>query len=163
MDAHTSKLLTRLGAVLVAAIGLQWPLGSALAQTPTQGAITWDQSRSVYNRQIHKPEAAENVNWEARVTALLREEPGDVVITAVARDDVADGGADHFARTIEAVRAEQPGITIEILVPPSQRAQNTYLVVNGHAGKMYFNVGVGKGWTEASDRVVFKAILGFSF
>ena len=40
-----------------------------------------------------------------------------IVITAVARDDVADGGADHFARTIEAVRAEVPGITIEILVP----------------------------------------------
>jgi poly-gamma-glutamate synthesis protein (capsule biosynthesis protein) len=37
----------------------------------------------VYNRQIHTPEPAENVNWEARVTALLKEEPGDVVITAV--------------------------------------------------------------------------------
>ena len=40
-----------------------------------------------------------------------------VVITAVARDDVADGGAEHFARTIEAVRSEVPGIVIEILVP----------------------------------------------
>ena len=40
-----------------------------------------------------------------------------VVITAVARDDVADGGADHFAQTIEAVRAAVPGIVIEILVP----------------------------------------------
>ena len=40
-----------------------------------------------------------------------------VVITAVARDDLADGGADHFRQTIEAVRALNPGITIEILVP----------------------------------------------
>jgi lipoic acid synthetase len=40
-----------------------------------------------------------------------------VVITAVARDDVADGGALHFARTIEAVRAAKPGIIIEVLVP----------------------------------------------
>jgi len=40
-----------------------------------------------------------------------------VVITAVARDDVADGGAEHFARTIEAVREVNPGIVIEILVP----------------------------------------------
>ncbi len=40
-----------------------------------------------------------------------------IVITAVARDDVADGGADHFARTIEAVRDAVPGIVIEILVP----------------------------------------------
>ncbi len=40
-----------------------------------------------------------------------------VVITAVARDDVADGGAEHFVQTIEAVREVNPGITIEILVP----------------------------------------------
>lgn len=40
-----------------------------------------------------------------------------VVITAVARDDVADGGAGHFAETIEAVRRENPGIVIEVLVP----------------------------------------------
>ncbi len=39
-----------------------------------------------------------------------------VVITAVARDDVADGGADHFGRTIEAVRATCPGVAIEVLV-----------------------------------------------
>jgi len=83
MDARTANLLKRLGAVFVAAIGLQWAAGSALAQAPAQRTMTWDQSRSVYNRQIHTPEPAENVNWEARVTALLKEEPGDVVITAV--------------------------------------------------------------------------------
>jgi lipoic acid synthetase len=40
-----------------------------------------------------------------------------VVITAVARDDLPDGGADHFRRTIEAVRAANPGIVVEVLVP----------------------------------------------
>src|SRR6185369_1938655 len=40
-----------------------------------------------------------------------------VVITAVARDDLRDGGAEHFRRTIEAVRAANPGIVIEVLVP----------------------------------------------
>lgn len=40
-----------------------------------------------------------------------------VVITAVARDDLADGGADHFRKTIEAVRKAVPGIIIEVLVP----------------------------------------------
>jgi lipoic acid synthetase len=40
-----------------------------------------------------------------------------VVITAVARDDMADGGADHFRRTIESVRKLNPGIVIEVLVP----------------------------------------------
>ncbi len=40
-----------------------------------------------------------------------------VVITAVARDDLADGGADHFRQTIEAVRALSPATVVEVLVP----------------------------------------------
>jgi lipoic acid synthetase len=40
-----------------------------------------------------------------------------VVITAVARDDLPDGGAGHFANTIQAVRALNPGIVIEVLTP----------------------------------------------
>lgn len=40
-----------------------------------------------------------------------------VVITAVARDDLPDGGADHFRKTIQAVRVRNPGIIIEVLVP----------------------------------------------
>ncbi len=43
-----------------------------------------------------------------------------VVITAVARDDVADGGAEHFRLTIEEVRKLNPGIVIEVLVPDFQ-------------------------------------------
>ncbi|NDV01573.1 lipoyl synthase [Pseudoroseicyclus tamaricis] len=40
-----------------------------------------------------------------------------VVITSVDRDDVDDGGAEHFAQTIRAVRRQAPGTTIEILTP----------------------------------------------
>ena len=40
-----------------------------------------------------------------------------VVITAVARDDLQDGGAEHFRQTITRVRALNPGIIIEVLVP----------------------------------------------
>jgi lipoic acid synthetase len=40
-----------------------------------------------------------------------------VVITAVARDDLKDGGAEHFRQTIEKVRELNPGIVIEVLVP----------------------------------------------
>src|SRR6266542_4894733 len=40
-----------------------------------------------------------------------------VVITAVARDDLADGGADHCRRTIEAVRTLSPDLVIEVLTP----------------------------------------------
>ncbi|MGA9452452.1 MAG: lipoyl synthase [Verrucomicrobiia bacterium] len=65
----------------------------------------------------------------ARPFALEADEPGRVaeatrrmrlrhiVITAVARDDLADGGAEHFRKTVEAVRKANPGIVIEVLVP----------------------------------------------
>ena len=43
-----------------------------------------------------------------------------VVITAVARDDLKDGGAEHFAQTIHKVRELNPGIVIEVLVPDFQ-------------------------------------------
>ena len=40
-----------------------------------------------------------------------------VVITSVDRDDLADGGAAHFAATVRAIRAAAPTVTIEILTP----------------------------------------------
>nr|WP_275099826.1 lipoyl synthase [Sedimenticola hydrogenitrophicus] len=40
-----------------------------------------------------------------------------VVITSVDRDDLADGGAGHYAACIQAVREANPGIKVEILVP----------------------------------------------
>jgi len=40
-----------------------------------------------------------------------------VVITGVARDDLPDGGADHFAKSIEAVRSLNPATVIEVLTP----------------------------------------------
>ena len=40
-----------------------------------------------------------------------------VVITAVARDDLPDGGADHFRQTINAVRGLNPETVIEVLTP----------------------------------------------
>lgn len=40
-----------------------------------------------------------------------------VVITSVDRDDIEDGGAEHFAQTIRAVRHRSPNTTIEILTP----------------------------------------------
>ncbi|MGA2788353.1 MAG: lipoyl synthase [Verrucomicrobiota bacterium] len=58
-----------------------------------------------------------------------------IVITAVARDDLADGGADHFRKTVEAVRQLNPGIVIEVLVPDfneSDAAIESVLAANPH-------------------------------
>jgi len=40
-----------------------------------------------------------------------------VVITSVDRDDLQDGGADHFVKTIGAIRFKSPATTVEILTP----------------------------------------------
>ncbi len=64
-----------------------------------------------------KPFALEADEPERVAEAVRRMKLKHVVITAVARDDLKDGGAAHFGRTIEAVRAAQPGIVIEVLVP----------------------------------------------
>lgn len=43
-----------------------------------------------------------------------------VVVTSVTRDDLADGGADHFAATIAAIRIKIPEAMIEVLIPDFQ-------------------------------------------
>ena len=54
----------------------------------------------------------------ARVAdAVARLGLAHVVVTSVDRDDLADGGAEHFARTIRAVRAATPRTTVEVLTP----------------------------------------------
>jgi lipoyl synthase len=64
-----------------------------------------------------KPLALEVDEPERVAEAVIRLKLKHVVITAVARDDVEDGGAEHFARTIEAVRARDPEMIIEVLTP----------------------------------------------
>ena len=64
-----------------------------------------------------KPLALE-ADEPARVAeATRRMKLKHVVITAVARDDLKDGGAEHFRQTIDKVRELNPGIVIEVLVP----------------------------------------------
>src|SRR6478736_4427403 len=52
-----------------------------------------------------------------------------VVITSVDRDDLADGGAQHFADVILAIRARSPGTTIEILTPDFLRKPGALEIV----------------------------------
>jgi lipoic acid synthetase len=64
-----------------------------------------------------KPFALEADEPQRVAEAVHRMKLKHVVITAVARDDLKDGGADHFAQTIEAVRASDPEMVIEVLTP----------------------------------------------
>ncbi len=64
-----------------------------------------------------RPDALE-ADEPARVAeATRRMSLKHVVITAVARDDLKDGGAEHFQNVIREVRTLNPGIVIEVLVP----------------------------------------------
>ena len=64
-----------------------------------------------------KPFALEQDEPQRVAEAVMRMKLKHVVITAVARDDMADGGALHFAQTIEAIRERDAAIVIEVLVP----------------------------------------------
>ena len=82
-----------------------------------------------------KPLALE-ADEPARVAeATRRMKLKHVVITAVARDDLPDGGAEHFRQTIEKVRELNPGIVIEVLVPDfldNNMAIENVLAANPH-------------------------------
>src|ERR1700744_3240118 len=52
-----------------------------------------------------------------------------VVITSVDRDDLADGGAEHFANTIRAIRAVSPDTSIEVLTPDFLRKDGALDIV----------------------------------
>jgi lipoic acid synthetase len=64
-----------------------------------------------------KPFALEEDEPERVAEAVRRMGLKHVVVTAVARDDLKDGGANHFARTIAAIRAMDPSVIVEVLVP----------------------------------------------
>ncbi|HSD92621.1 MAG TPA: lipoyl synthase [Methyloceanibacter sp.] len=61
-----------------------------------------------------------------------------VVVTSVDRDDLADGGAAHFAATIRAIRAARPETSIEVLTPDFLRKEGALEIVI-EAGPDVFN------------------------
>jgi lipoic acid synthetase len=61
--------------------------------------------------------------------AIRRMKLKHVVITAVARDDLSDGGANHFAETIRAIRELDPDIVIEVLTPDFNGKENSLQLV----------------------------------
>jgi len=71
------------------------------------------------------PDPAEPHNVGRAVAALNL---GYVVITSVDRDDLADGGAGHYAQCVRAVRAQAPRTVVETLIPDYQGEQLATLV-----------------------------------
>ena len=66
----------------------------------------------------------------ARVGAAIAELGlSHVVVTSVDRDDLADGGAAHFAATIAAIRTKAPATTVEVLTPDFLRKEGALDIV----------------------------------
>lgn len=82
------------------------------------------------------PEEPENVAAAAQKLGLRH-----VVLTCPTRDDLPDGGAEHFARTVRAIRAKCPGATVETLI--SDMKMNTDaldVVIEAHPEVLNHNV-----------------------
>ncbi|MCF6310904.1 MAG: lipoyl synthase [Verrucomicrobiales bacterium] len=84
-----------------------------------------------------KPFALEADEPERVAEACHRLGLKHVVITAVARDDLADGGAQHFANTIRAVRAKDDSVVIEVLVPDFNLKNDAILAVMEAAPEVF--------------------------
>jgi len=75
------------------------------------------------------PEALDEKEPENVAIAVKKLGLQHVVITSVDRDDLSDGGAEHFARVIRAIRVQSPETTIEILTPDFLRKPGALEVV----------------------------------
>ena len=64
-----------------------------------------------------KPGALDSQEPERVAEAAAELGLSHAVVTSVNRDDLADGGAAHFAATIRAIRRRLPGCTVEVLIP----------------------------------------------
>ncbi len=83
-----------------------------------------------------------------------------IVVTSVDRDDLADGGAEHFAQTIRAIRARCPDTTIEVLTPDFLRKDGAVeTVVAAQARRVQPQS--RNGAVELSDGAAGRALLRF--
>ena len=75
------------------------------------------------------PEALEAAEPARVADAVAKLGLTHVVVTSVDRDDLADGGAEHFARTIRAIREVSPQTTVEVLTPDFLRKDGALEIV----------------------------------
>ena len=84
-----------------------------------------------------KPFALEGDEPQRVAEAVMRMKLKHVVITAVARDDLKDGGAKHFARVITAIQTMDRSIIIEVLVPDFHAEDSSIQTVLDAAPDIY--------------------------
>ncbi|MBK7746352.1 MAG: lipoyl synthase [Candidatus Obscuribacter sp.] len=75
------------------------------------------------------PAPLEEDEPERIATAAAKMGLKHVVLTSVNRDDLPDQGANHFARTITAIKAAIPGVAVEVLTPDFQGRRDALEIV----------------------------------
>jgi lipoic acid synthetase len=105
-------------------VGECWAQGHAtmmiMGETCTRGC-------SFCNVATGKPDALDPFEPVRVADAVAKLGLAHVVVTSVDRDDLEDGGAEHFAQTVRAIRRKAPGVTIEILTPDFLRRPDSAL------------------------------------
>ena len=82
---------------------------------------------SFCNVATGRPEALDVFEPVKVADAVAKLGLNHVVITSVDRDDLLDGGAEHFAQTIRAIRRKRPETTIEVLTPDFLKCDDSAL------------------------------------
>jgi len=81
------------------------------------------------NIKTGKPQTVDEKEPERVANAVAHLQLKHVVITSVDRDDLLDGGAQHFANTISEIRKRTPQTTIEILTPDFLRKKGSAEII----------------------------------
>ncbi|HJE25866.1 MAG TPA: lipoyl synthase [Methylorubrum populi] len=84
---------------------------------------------SFCNVRTGLPQGLDDAEPEKVADAVAKLGLHHVVVTSVDRDDLKDGGAEHFSRTIAAIRRASPGTTVEILTPDFLRKPGALEIV----------------------------------
>ncbi len=117
-------------------VGECWPQGHAtmmiMGEICTRGC-------TFCNVATGRPDALDVFEPGRVAVAVEKLGLNHVVITSVDRDDLEDGGAEHIAQTIRAVRRKTPATTIEVLVPDFLKCGNNALEVVVQARPDVFN------------------------
>lgn len=116
----THKIMRNLGLVTVCEEAACPNVGECWSQGHSTFMIMGDtctRACSFCNIATGKPEELDPYEPQKVALAVMELGLNHVVVTSVDRDDLADGGAAHFVKTIERIKALSPKTTIEILTP----------------------------------------------
>jgi hypothetical protein len=124
MHANAALKSIKTVSCIILAVGLLSPLMAGADAAAEGKKLTFDQSRSVYNRRIRPKEPRAAIDWEGRISRLLREEPGDIVITCVG-DMIFN---EQISRLVEPERAQ----LLRIMQEADIAYGNLEFSINGH-------------------------------